>query len=79
MKIRLTSHARDQMQEQEDDVTEDQIKAVLDNFHSTFPGSQENTIRYVGFIGVAKELSVVAERPGVAVEPVKIVTVYWES
>jgi hypothetical protein len=81
VKIRLTSHAHDQLQEQEDDVTEDQIKAELDNFHSTFPGSHENenTIRYVGFIGVAKELSVVAERPGVAVEPVKIVTVYWKS
>jgi hypothetical protein len=79
VKIKLTSHAREQMQEQEDDVTEDQIKAVLENFYDSVPGSQENTIRYVGFLGVAKELSVVAERPGVAVEPVKIVTVYWES
>jgi uncharacterized protein YuzE len=76
VKIRLTSHARDQMQEQEDGVSEEQIKTVLRNFHSSVPGRQETTIRYVGFIGVARELSVVAAWPGVATEPVKIVTVY---
>jgi hypothetical protein len=79
VKIKLTSHARDQMQEQEDDVTEEQIKTVLRNFHTSVPGSQPTTIRYVGFVGVAKQLSVVAERPGIAIEPVKIVTVYWEE
>jgi hypothetical protein len=78
VKIRLTSHAREQMQEQEDDVTVEQIKTVLGNFHNSFPGSQPTTIRYIGFIGDEKELNVVAELPGVAVEPVKIVTVYWE-
>lgn len=79
MKIKLTSHALDQMHEQEDDITEEQIKAVLKHFHTEVPGSQPTTIRYVGFIGVAKQLSVVAARPGVAKEPVKIVTVYWEE
>nr|WP_156763826.1 hypothetical protein [Mycobacterium sp. 852002-50816_SCH5313054-b] len=66
------------MQEQEDDVTEEQIKAVLDNHHSIHHGSQPSTIRYLGSIG-ARELNVVAERPGIAREPVKIVTVYWED
>jgi hypothetical protein len=79
VKIILTSHAREQMAEQEDDVTEEQIKTVLCNWHTTVPGNQATTIRYVGFIGVAKELSVVTQAPGIAVEPVKIVTVYWES
>jgi hypothetical protein len=78
VKIKLTTHARDQMQEQEDDVTEEQIKTVLRNFHREVPGNQSTTIRYVGRIGDARELSVVAERPGVARQPVKIVTVYWE-
>jgi HSP20 family molecular chaperone IbpA len=78
VKIRLTSHAREQMQEQEDDVSEEQIQTVLDNFHGTFPGNQPTTIRYVGFIDDGRELSVVAELPGVAKEPVKIITVYWE-
>lgn len=80
MKIRLTSHAREQMQEQEDDVTEGQIQKVLHNFHTTVPGNQPTTIRYVGFIDDdERDLSVVAELPGVAKEPVKIITVYWES
>jgi Domain of unknown function (DUF4258) len=78
VKIILTSHARDQMAEQEDNVTEEQIKTVLRNSHTTVPGTGEATIRYVGFIGVAKELSVVTAFPGIANEPVKIVTVYWE-
>lgn len=80
MKIRLTTHAREQMQEQEDDVTVGQIKTVLKNFHTSVPGSQPpTTIRYVGFVDDTRELSVVAERPGVEKEPVKIVTVYWEE
>lgn len=78
MRIRLTSHALEQMQEQEDDVSEEQIQTVLHNFHTSVPGSQPSTIRYVGFIGIARQLSVVTERPGVAIEPVKIITVYWE-
>ena len=78
MKIRLTTHAREQMHEQEDDVTEEQIQTVLHNFHTSVPGNQPSTIRYVGYIGVARQLSVVTERPGVAIEPVKIITVYWE-
>jgi hypothetical protein len=78
VKIRLTSHAREQMQEQEDDVTEEQIQTVLHNFHTTVPGNKPTTIRYIGFIGDTRQLSVVAERPGVAIEPVKIITVYWE-
>ncbi len=79
MNIYLTTHAREQMHEQEDDVTEEQIKTVLKHFHTEVPGSQPTTIRYVGFIGVARQLNVVAARPGVAQQPVKIVTVYWED
>jgi HSP20 family molecular chaperone IbpA len=79
VRIRLTTHAREQMQEQEDDVTEEQIQTVLHHFHTSVPGSQPTTVRYVGFIDDGRELSVVAELPGVAKEPVKIITVYWEN
>jgi hypothetical protein len=78
VKIKLTNHAREQMSEQEDNVTKKQIKTALKYFHDDFPGNTPNTIRYIGYIGVARELNVVAERQGVAMEPVKIITVYWE-
>jgi hypothetical protein len=45
VKIILTSHAREQMAEQEDNVTEEQIKTVLCNWHTTVPGNQPATIR----------------------------------
>lgn len=79
IEITLTRHAIEQMQEQEDDVTEQQIKMVLRHFHDEFPGTNPNNIRYIGFIGVSKQLNVVAARPGVVRQPVKIVTVYWEE
>jgi hypothetical protein len=79
VKFTLTRHAREQMDEQEDNVTEEQIDTVLENWHTTVPGNQPSAIRYVGFVGVSKELSVVTAFPGVGVEPVKVVTVYWEE
>jgi hypothetical protein len=69
----LTNHARLRMTER--NISEADIRAVLSSFHTSMPGTDPNTIRYRGRVGVA-ELSVVAERPGVAVDPVKIVTVY---
>jgi hypothetical protein len=44
--IYLTTHAREQMHEQEDDVTEEQIKTVLDNPHTTHHGNQPSALTH---------------------------------
>ena len=77
MNLDLTKHAREQMEDR--GITQAQIEAVLAHPRDSVPGSHPNTIRYIGHIGVAaRQLNVVLPWPGVAIEPYKIVTVYWE-
>jgi hypothetical protein len=75
--LNLTKHAREQMEDR--GITRAEIEAVLADPHDSIAGSQPNTIRYIGHVGVsARQLNVVLPWPGVAVEPYKVVTVYWE-
>jgi hypothetical protein len=69
----LTNHARLRMTER--NISEADVRAVLSSFHTSMPGTDPNTIRYRGR-AAGVELSVVAERPGVAADPVTIVTLY---
>lgn len=73
MRLILTIHAKLRMAER--GISEADIQAVLANHQSARPGNDPNTIRYRGVVS-GTQLRVVAERPGVAAEPVTIVTVY---
>lgn len=68
---RFTVHAREQMACR--DITEDDVRSVLEHFHDSQPGGTDTTVRYIGYVGVGTRiLNVIAERPGVALDPVKL-------
>jgi hypothetical protein len=56
-------------------LTEQDIRAVLRHHHTSVPGAQPTTIRYRGRVR-GRDLSVVAELPGVTADPVKVITIY---
>ncbi len=73
MRLILTNHVRIRMGER--NLTVQDIEAVLQNHHTSMPGSQPTTIRYRGSVGGA-DLSVVTEVPGIEADPVKVITIY---
>ena len=73
MRLILTNHVRIRMAER--NLTEQDIEAVLQNHHTSMPGSQPTTIRYRGRVG-GVDLSVVTQEPGIVADPVKVITVY---
>lgn len=73
MRLILTNHARIRMAER--NLTVKDIEAVLQNHHTSMPGSEPTTIRYRGRVR-GLELSVVTEVPGISADRVKVVTVY---